>query len=160
MGPNNPTELLVVKKLSICVLVCVAALLRPAAAQSDVPDLLGVWDCGSTDTVFRQDGWAAVESVVIEITKQRGELFTGLNRWSLTSDSDVRGHYDGELTSGASVSFLGAIDTTDNSITAVSHGDTHLYTGKLVDDNTIRLVMSESGEHAWIAINTCRRNPG
>jgi hypothetical protein len=149
-----------VNKLSICTFGCVAALLSPAAAQADVPDLLGAWECEGTDVVFRSGDWSVVEPGVIEITEQRGALFTGLNHWSVTPDSDVGGHYDDELTSSASVSFLGAIDTTDNSITIVSHGDTHLFTGDLVDDNTIRFVMSESGDHAWIAIKTCWRNPG
>lgn len=67
-------------KFSFCALVCVAALSQPVAAQTDVPDLLGEWECGRTDAVFRQGDWAVVEPSVIEITEQRGKLFAGLNR--------------------------------------------------------------------------------
>lgn len=147
-------------RLLICTFACAAALLNPVVAQAETPDLVGLWECGGTDTVFRQGQWATTKNTVIEITEQRGALFIGFNRWELPSDSDASGHYDGKLTPGASVTFLGAVDTSDNSLTMVSHSDTHNYKGELVDDNTLRLIMSESGEHAWIAINTCRRNPG
>lgn len=137
----------------------VACVSTVALAQSDIPNLVGVWECEEATILFREGEWSRVERT-LEVTEQRDAVFLALNTWSLDPDDGVEGHIFGEHTIGGTSPWVGVIDFDNGTIHGGAFGDGHQFQGRIVDENTIQLALTEAGDHPWASRTTCRRGGG
>ena len=127
----------------------VACVSTVALAQSDIPNLVGVWECEEATILFREGEWSRVERT-LEVTEQRDAVFLALNTWSLDPDDGVEG----------TSPWVGVIDFDNGTIHGGAFGDGHQFQGRIVDENTIQLALTEAGDHPWASRTTCRRSGG
>ncbi len=89
-----------------------------AALAQDVPSLLGTWKSAS-HLVQTFKGFGHVESV-IEVTEQRGAVFSGTVGWQIAG---THGHDGARQTPSAKEKLIGVVGWDNQSVTLVEHGD-------------------------------------
>ena len=142
--------------LAALIVVCMTS---GAWAQSDPPDLVGLWECEEAVILFRQGEWTRVERSV-EVTEQRDAVFQALHNWALDPNDGVMGHTFGETMIGGTIPWVGVIDFDNETILGGAFGDDHQFQGRLVDENTMQLALTEAGDHPWASRTICRRGGG
>ncbi|MEM7399060.1 MAG: hypothetical protein AAGF48_10545 [Pseudomonadota bacterium] len=142
----------------IPVIAALALLLTaaPAHAQSDMPELTGKWTCEPAPMLIRGEWTELVYT--FEIAEQRGPLFKGTFKWTLSKEADVKGELvGGEKALEGEWTALGVISTDNTTVEIVSYKDLQRHSGTLEDANTIRFVHSKVGDDAWVSRSTCER---
>jgi len=148
------------RRLSSAIAAIGVACISPAAlAQSDVPNLEGLWECDEATILFREGEWSRVKRSM-EVTEQRDAVFQALHTWALDPAAGVMGHTFGETMIGGTIPWVGVIDFDNETIRGGAFGDGHQFQGRLVDRNTIQLTLTEAGDHPWASRTTCRRGDG
>ena len=137
----------------------VASISSAASAQSDVPDLVGKWECDEAIILFREGEWSRVKRSV-EVTEQRDAVFQALHNWALDPDQGVMGHTFGESMISGTIPWVGVIDFDNETIHGGAFGDGHQFQGRLLDQNTMQLALTEAGDNPWASRTTCKRGDG
>ena len=143
--------------LGVVAAISVACISWAASAQSDIPNLVGLWECDEATILFREGEWSRVKRSV-EVTEQRDAVFQALHTWALDPDEGVMGHTFGESMIGGTIPWVGVIDFDNETIHGGAFGDGHQFQGHLVDRNTIQLALTEAGDNPWASRTTCRRS--
>ena len=128
-----------------------------AVAAENIPWLTGTWhakfklqtrqgisDCGGTLT----------------ITQQNEHLFRGTFSWSVDPATGIRADVNRRVGQKGTESVLGLLAWDNKSISMADAGDKGYWSGQLVDDQTMKLIYTESQRHAAVFRATFVRKKG
>ncbi len=125
-----------------------------AAAEDFTPDLTGTWTAVEGASII-SDGRTSVipddfEVLKFEIHDQEGPVFRVTQTVKHRSPSGKATHA-GETYEGQSHPAIGAIDGSGQSVVIADVDDTTVYRCDLQDEQTMRCIFAEAGEHALAA---------
>ena len=85
--------------------------------------------------------------VKLTIESQNGAVFSGTYGWK--HPEAMQEMHDGKEVTHTSVEdLIGVVHADGRTVTLVDHPDTGMFLGQLIDDNTIEIVIYESGPYA------------
>jgi hypothetical protein len=131
-------------------LLGVSALLAYGVAFAKDPDLRGTWE--AVDGVIRTTSGkdmsvGATSRLSVVIDSQNGAVFSGTYGWK--HPETMQEMNDGkEVTHTAVENFIGVLHADRRTVTFVDHPDTGMFLGQLVAEDTIEIVIYESGPYA------------
>lgn len=128
-----------------------AGLTVSSSADDGIPDLTGNWSV-TLGYVILADGKVNqypddYVGQVIEIKDQTGAVFKATQTITPRSDTTTGTHAGAPLR-GQTTDLLGAIDGTGPFVVLVDIGDTTQYQCNLEDEDTMRCLVAEAGDHA------------
>jgi hypothetical protein len=142
------------RNLPFAVILILAAL--PTGAKSQVPDLMGKWECDPAPILIRGE-WTTL-TYTFELSEQREGLFEATFHWALPKDKAVKGEkVTGERSFEGEWTGFGVVGWDNSTVEIVTYKDVARHTGRLEDANTLRFVHSKIGDDAWVSRSTCRR---
>ncbi|MCP4386114.1 MAG: hypothetical protein GY798_32695 [Hyphomicrobiales bacterium] len=124
---------------------------EPAAVPDGaLPNLMGTWVVVHSEGAFGIEIVTTLPRAELIIDMQSGPVFAGSAEYELGSD-DPDFQVGDEAVRMATEPFTGMIGWDNKSLTMVERGDTSVWTGTLLNAETMALVYYEAGEHAFIA---------
>ncbi|MCP3952945.1 MAG: hypothetical protein GY697_12125 [Desulfobacterales bacterium] len=132
--------------------------LTGATAQVYQPNLVGEWLFVENDGISykgKAEGGGDTR-LVLNIKEQHGRLFKGTFSWLLSENNDHL-HDGTKYTHKSTEDIIGVIGYDGTTLTIAEHPDTGYQFGKLIDENTLELVLVESGPHAIAAYALAKR---
>jgi len=120
-----------------------------AHAQSNTPSLVGTW-VSVIREVAHWSGTLTSESDTVATLVVEGQL-GGVFRGTMTLQIDKsEPKYEGKegLSRSLSETVLGVIDWDNVSVSWVDHEDETVYRARLVNENTMEVIVLEAGPHA------------
>jgi len=140
---------LVIAALAVSVTVA-SAHAQDAGASAAPPNLIGTWEIVRSEGAFGTEFVGTLPSAQITIETQQGAVFIGAIAYELADE-----HPDFHDGSGpvrmAEEAFTGVIGFDNRTLTMVERSDTSVWTGSLLNADTMALIYFEPGEHAFIA---------
>jgi hypothetical protein len=126
----------------------------PAMAQDAIPDLRGIW--AGDYKLMRWNGEA--EGVMqFRFIEQDGPLVKAEKSWQI-KPGGTPGSVGGKLVTDAVEPMVGVIDFDGERFFLTEQGDGGVYTGRLVDDDTMEILYFEAGDTATAYRMTMRRS--
>jgi len=117
---------------------------QEATEAFPVPDLIGTWR--GPYSVIRSNGFA--DGVLeLKVVEQRGPLLKVEKAWKVASGG-APGDVGGELFTDAEEPLVGVIGFDGRQIQLAEQGDEGIYSGRLVDPDTIEFIYIESDRQA------------
>lgn len=120
------------------------ALAQEAPETFPVPDLMGTWV--GPYSVIRSNGFAD-GMLELRVVEQRGPLIKVEKAWKV-AEGGAPGDVGGELFTAADEPLVGVIGFDGREIHLAEQGDEGVYSGRLVDPDTIEFIYIESDGQA------------
>ena len=114
------------------------------------PDLVGTWVVVKAEGAFGTQVVDTLPRAELIIDMQDGAVFAGRAEHELGED-DPDFRVGDEPVRAASEPFTGIVGWDNTSLTIVEREDTSVWTGSLLNNDTMALVYFEPGAHAFIA---------
>lgn len=115
-----------------------------------LPDLTGTWEVVHSEGAFGTELVATLPRAELIINMQEGAVFAGTAEYELGPD-DPDFQVGDEAVRVAAEPFTGIVGWDNKGLTMVERGDTSVWTGELLNAETMALVYYEAGDHAFIA---------
>ncbi|MCP4382563.1 MAG: hypothetical protein GY798_14295 [Hyphomicrobiales bacterium] len=141
-------------------IVCGLAVTVSASADDFTPDLTGTWNAVEGASIISDERTSAIpddfDVLKFEIHDQLGPVFRVTQTVKHKSPSGKASHA-GEPFQGQSHPAIGAVDGTGPTVVIADVDDTTMYQCTLEDEQTMRCLFAETGEHALAAFALLKR---
>lgn len=114
------------------------------------PDLVGTWNVVRSGGAFGTEFVGTLPHAQMIVDEQQGAVFVGVLEYEL-DDGQPDFHDGNQPVRMAKEPFTGVIGWDNRSLTIVERGDTSVWSGELLNGETMAVIYAEPGEHAFIA---------
>ncbi|WP_421722826.1 hypothetical protein [Bauldia sp.] len=131
-----------------------------SVADDGIPDLTGTWSV-TLGTTILADGTVNQHpqdyaSHVFEITDQTGSVFKATHTL-VPKEETKTGTHSGTPLRGQTTNLIGAVDGTGPFVILADIGDTTTFQCNLIDEETMRCLAAEAGDHAVASFMLLKR---